>query len=62
MDLKSRLNRLEGATPQKRASRTLVLLSSEPMPEDVCDDDCVIIVQDEQARALVWRIIRGEGT
>lgn len=62
MDLKSRLNKLEGATPQKRTARTLVLLSSEPMPEDVCTDDCVIIVQDEEARQLVLRVIAGEGT
>ena len=62
MDLKSRLNRLEGATPQKRTARTLVLLYDAPEPEDVRPDDVIIRVSDEQARALVWRIIRGEGT
>jgi len=62
MDLKSRLNRLEGATPQRRAARELVLLYSEPEPEDVRPDDVIIRVSDEEARQLVLRVIAGEGT
>ena len=62
MDIRSRLNRLESVTPRKRTARTLVLLSTEPMPGEVCADDCVIIVQDEEARQLVLRVIAGEGT
>ena len=62
MDLKSRLNRLEGATPVKRMARTLVLFYDEPEPEDVRPDDVIIRVSDEEARQLVLRVIAGEGT
>ena len=62
MDLKSRLNRLEGATPQKRNARTLVLLYDEAEPKDVRPDDVIVRVSDEEARQLVLRVIAGEGT
>ena len=62
MDLKSRLNRLEGATPPTRTARTLVLLYDEAEPSDVQPDDVIVRVSDEEARQLVLRIIAGERT